>query len=518
MRRLIPGPVALTLLCAVVIPSVAILMILAAPMTAGMRPWHDFDVMLVPAGEGYPTVAAERLRAASFDVVTLSEAAVLIEDFNGGDTVQLSEIEERFDPVDPRLDPFVRSAAALFHTADGDDEYEILYIPRDRSILLQYVGLRRLLTGVPFRLVGWQPIIPAISALAVLIALVPAWSAVRRRRVMTALIVVLAVLYAFANGVGGTVRAVLLGLSVIYAQARSFDLERELLVHRRWPGLDPHSRAMVWLLCVALAAAAVSLVIGDAPERTAAVLSFLMFLTGLVAVWAAAVVVQSVRVRTSEHPLFAPRSILPDRATFPGAVWALGMTVASLGAIAFVADGQRPLDDLVVPVPAHHALAQQVPREGEDVDRLLEVLNTAGALEEPLSTAGFLAHRWFQQSMLFGGAFEVPSIGDSVTLMRFRRDAGTLAAWHESVMVFDRQWVLSQFAAGSTGVYRLFVEEHGAFDIVWESVTIPSVTPGYVMRLLLLLVVAHLPVFVSMRLPYRSLLDTVVPTSRSERP
>ncbi|MCG8477872.1 MAG: hypothetical protein MI724_02165, partial [Spirochaetales bacterium] len=138
--------------------------------------------------------------------------------------------------------------------------------------------------------------------------------------------------------------------------------------------------------------------------------------------------------------------------------------------------------------------------------------------EEPLSTSGFLAHRWFQQSMLFGGAFEVPSIDDDVALMRFRRDAGSLSAWYESMVVFDRQWVLSQFDASHTGVYRLFVEELGAFDIVWESVTIPSVTPGYVMRLLLLLVIAHLPVFVSMRLPYRSLLDTVVPASRSERP
>ncbi len=518
MRRYIPGPIALTLLSVVVIPSVALLMVLTAPLEFGERPWNDFDVMLVPTRENYPAVAAARLREASYDVVTLSDAAVLIEDFNGGETVRLDEIEERFDPVDPRLDPFVRSAAALFRTADGGDEYAILYLPRDRSILLQYAFIRHLLAGVPFRLVGWQPILPALSALAALIALGPAWGAVRRRRVMTGLVVVLAVLYAFANGVGGTVRAVLLGLSVIYAQARTFDLERELLVHRRWPGRDPHSRTIVWLVGVALAVAVVSLVIEETAGRTPAVFSFLLFLGCLILVWAAAVMFQNVRVRRSEHPLFAPRSILPDRATFPGAVWAFGMTVVSLAAIAVVSDGQRPLDDLIVPVPAHHALAQQVPRQGEDVDRLLEVISSSSAVEEPLSTSGFLAHRWFQQSMLFGGTFEVPSIGQGVTLMRFRRDQGTLSSWHESMVVFDRQWVLSQFAEGHTGVYRLFVEERGAFDIVWESMTIPSVTPGYVVRLILLLVIAHLPVFVSMRLPYRGLLDTVVPASRSERP
>lgn len=62
--------------------------------------------------------------------ISLNESEIVYNDISCMDTVDLKDLPERFSPLDPRLDPYMKSIAQLFTAYDEDTVYDILYVEK----------------------------------------------------------------------------------------------------------------------------------------------------------------------------------------------------------------------------------------------------------------------------------------------------------------------------------------------------------------------------------------------------
>ncbi|MFW5694135.1 MAG: hypothetical protein ACOCYB_03130 [Alkalispirochaeta sp.] len=480
-----------------------------------LRPWQDFDAVVLPNSDD-EAHAVQRLTDAGEDVLYNGNASVLIEDFHGGTEVMIAELSRRLDPDDPRVDPFTASLSAMFRMETPTGSAAVLYLQRRGSILNRWTELNRSLDEVEFYLLGWQPLLPIASGVVVLLSLIPATVALHRRRGNAVAVQLIVAAYTTVGGPHTVIPAAVSGLAWVYWNARSYDLEREWLVHGpgvRWE--REHAVALLFLL------SATAALVATAPSTRAA----LGVAAALVGVWAMAVTGHRRSVLRSEHRLFAPRRILRGRVSLPGLLPALSLLVAgSAGLIALSAGLGAPSRELTAPVPEHLAVGQPVggpapglPPAMDDLERIIAGMRALSPVDTPLSTAGYVAHRWYQETLMYGGQYQVPEMGHTIELQRLRREADELQAYRTEMERFDEEWISQQFSTPPGSAYRLFLQERGAFQVRFQPLRFAMIDLVVYGRRALLLLIPFVTLGLSIRLPYRGVLGTVGAASRSER-
>ncbi|MEX2444891.1 MAG: hypothetical protein WD492_14925 [Alkalispirochaeta sp.] len=500
-----------------VVAGLLLLMLPWGPMTGGheLRPWQNFDALVIPNIDDEQR-AVQRLQEAGEEVLYIGNASVAIEDFDGGTEVAVADLAQRLDPDDPRFDPFSAALGSLFRTETPAGPAALLYLERRGSMVSRWTELERYLSGVEFYLLGWQPLLPAVSGAVVFLSLLPATFGIRRRRGSAVTVQLVVTAYTVVGGPHTVIPAVLAGLSWVYWHGQSYDLEREWLVHGRSVRLEPdHAPAILFLLSAMVA------LVATAPTTTSGGGA----VAALVGTWAVSVAVHRRNVRRSDHTLFSPRRILQGRVTLPGLLPALSLVVAgSAGLIALGAGLGGPSGGLTAPMPEHLPVGQPVssrasgdPEDREDLERIVEGIRAISPVDEPLSTAGYLAHRWYQETLMYGGRYEVPKTNEAVELQRLRRDEGRLEAYQSEVERFDEEWIARQFSSPPGTAYRLFIRERGAFRITFQPLRFAVVDINTYGRRALLLLIPFITLALSIRLPYRGVLGTVGAVSRSAR-
>ncbi|MFW6292384.1 MAG: hypothetical protein ACOC7V_08660, partial [Spirochaetota bacterium] len=72
--------------------------------------------------------------------------------------------------------------------------------------------------------------------------------------------------------------------------------------------------------------------------------------------------------------------------------------------------------------------------------------------------ADYLAHRAFQEGLVYGRSYGFPEPGEPVELTRFREQPdGSYSSYRESVLVFDEAWVAHALETAPTGIARMLV-------------------------------------------------------------
>lgn len=478
-------------------------MILLVPTELGSSPWEQFHVIAFPAESPVPE-AARILYSLGEQPLDRYTATVEVENFSGRLDVPVAALPSHFEPDDPRYDPFLRALPDLFVGRAGDETVNLIYLPRgEKSLGRRYLELSRALRDYPFRLAGWDPLPALASALTALVVMAGAVAATRRRRRPVLAAIVPLMVYAFAGGPMALVR----GTTVVFIwalwQDRGVPAEREWLAYGILPFRSREYRYYSFILLVVFLASFFTF-LADPPERLApALFAFILFLGVIFSLSALAAVLVLRRLATMEHRLFIPRPILPDRrfATPPRALMissALLLLAAPVLVVRLI-----PPDDLVLPVP-HRIL------ESETVAaRVLEEARLALSEDSPLSTAGYLAHRRYQESLLFGGSFSVPAMDEVVALVRFARAEGRIRDFYEPMITFDGDWVYRQLSPEPWSAYHLVVQEGAFLVFTTRTLTRNVPPPGRLLYLFFPIIVGFGPLMHGLRLPYRSRIGTV---------
>lgn len=535
-------------------------------------PWRSFEVLLVPEGQDLQEVR-ERLLAAGKPPLDRYTATVEVEDFFKKSQVPVAELATRFDTGDPRFDPFMRALPDLFRGSLDGEPLELVFLPSGDSSPRgsQEAGdsgeggerlrghrfeehrsredrfrarkeIMDVLEGLPVEIAGAGRAPSPLAGLPSVLVSLAALVFVRRRWWPVVLAGGVTVLHGLGAGPVEEAGAVLLFLAWTVWQDRAFPREEEWFYY----GVSPvRDGAFLRLSLAAILAGLIATAVTLGRYRAAgAGVSFLLFFFALGFVWLLAFFVGAWRGARREHPVFIPRPILPGRGAprgvalrvTAGGVILLALAVplilpvldgagrfspptgSLLGNSLFAGQVRSPREGaLVIPVPS------QLPGGTEGIswgdsgnDQNLVWAWQVFALaqefppgEHPLSVAGYLAHRRYQQSLLYGGDFSVPEPGDRIEITRFTREGGRVLDFSETRLVFDQGWLEAQRVPPARSVYGLFTLEGPQTVIAPRELTlrpVPHDRAGWAFLAFL----AGLAVLVcGMRLPYGSRLGTV---------
>lgn len=520
------GVVSILVFLVVAVFGVAVTVVIGPDNTSTIG-WRAFDLVVTPADTPQDEVY-RRLRDAGFEPLNMSNATLRIEDFNGHQEIAVSAIAERFDSKDPRLDPFVQQAKELFAVVYDSQQYLITYLPRPEGVTSssagRYRAIREALGDIPFYATGRQPISPIVPAITVLGILIGVVVVSRRRVILSLAIALTAAVYVLRFGVTAVFPATITAIVAVYATIQSESIEREWLLHHGPVLLGREQALTIAAFVGGIAISVVSITLDQTTGLQRGILGYVGFLGTIGGWYGIAIICARSKFRRSEHRLFSPRPILGDPwrrrirgpELFPGLTGAATILTVGLGILFFFnIDGSGT--DLYVPTPDHLLGEPPVVKTPSDGSEVLRALGAIDPWNTPLSTTGFFAHRWFQESLLYGGEYETPVEGGVVSLQRFARVEGRIESRQEELLRTDGMWIIDSLDTSPHSVYSVFSREGGVFTVVEEPLGVATIPREYVTTHALLLFLFVLPLLFPIRLPYRSTLGTVAVASRSER-
>ena len=417
--------------------AVVCVLIAAAPAPIVAPTW-SYHVQVLAADEATVRTLDRYLSARGVEVVSAQRAFVEVQNFAGLEQVRLADLPKRLDRLDPRLDPFLRAADQLFVTESGN--WWVLYAARVPDLARHLraaaarIGRDRLVVpdaAMRFRL---------LPASFHLLALLPLVAVASRRRVVVGAAGCCSLL--LAGLWGATAGAVSLAMLApwTFAGVPRAVREQEWAIYGRWCGASSLERLWNALTAVATCCGVTLAALSGDPRIVVGVVAYAGGLAALRIVGRAA-------AQRSSRNVILPRPILPRRApeadlrrvVLPLLASALAIgsgqlmvTRAGAGDRAATASGPR------VPTPVY--------------------LETVGGdpIDAPLSTAGYLAHRFFQQGIVYGAVYRLPTLGEDLGIRRFRATDRGLAAFREPKLAIDASWMQRQLNGTVGGLYALF--------------------------------------------------------------
>lgn len=422
-------------------------------------------------------------------VISLANAEARFQGFPELERVAVEELGERLDPKDPRLDPYLRSLPQFFTVFRGEKRYHLLLLERDRSTRRLLTLLRSRLGGGFHR--GWPAtgnewiLVDALGANSVLIgSLFLLWAAgllgLFRSNWLSGIPLLLSFLPAVATGAPGTVAAGLLFFSLLHvlkSSRRSLRVQEERSYRRvlralRVQEIIPAGWSVLSVGILLIAA-------GEGGGVTLRVVgSFLLAALTILLV----LVTDHRRYAAYEHHPFTPTSILTPRFGAPrpqpgilGTVWGSG----GLLLVVLVSLLVPPIKAPPVPAPTGE-VAQEA--SYDEIGTLLK------SDEDGLpDVASYVAHRAFQESIIYGGSYRVPASGEGVVLPTYDVVDGRLRESQEVVLRFDDRWLAEVLENGEAypGVQtvllseaRLSGVEYATFDRLYLSNFRPAPLAG----------------------------------------
>jgi hypothetical protein len=450
--------------------------------------WSDWYTLLVDYDREISEIHERIGEDGGPRVISVANAEARFQGFPELQGVSVRELPERLDPEDPRLDPYLQSLPAFFTVRRGGERYHLLLVEKDRSTRSLLALLRSRLGGGLHR--GWPAtgeqwiLVDALGANSVLVSgLFLLWAGgllfLFRSNWLAGVPLLLSFLPAVATGAPGTVAAGLLLfalLHVLKSSRRELRLREEKSYRRLFRALRvPEIVPAGWsVLSVGI------LLIAAGEGGGAAIRVIGSFVLALVAIFLV-LLTDYRRYKSYEHHPFTATSILTRRfgapqpkPGVPGTLWGSG----GLLLVVVVSLLVPPVKAPPVPAPAGRELTEISYRE---MSRLFE---DGGTLPD---VASYVAHRAFQESISYGGGFEVPTAGEEVALPTYDMVEGRLRESREVVLRFDEEWLAQTLKAGTTypGVHtvllsqeRLSGVEYATFDRLYLSNFRPAPLAG----------------------------------------
>lgn len=449
------------------------------------RLWREHYTLLVPESAESSTVVAN-LEAAGFDsILAEPTATVSYNAFSGLQTIAVSEVHSRFEPLDPRLDPYMSRLPAYFHTLNGRRPMSIYYLRTDLPPLSVHYRVSEVLDDIVLVEWGFWRAALFLGAFAGYVLILILRSSVDRSAVLFAAVPWIA--WIIVGSASTFIAACLsLFLFVIWIE--------ELVPFARaaFSGTRlPLRRFVVRTVFAALGVTGtlVALIV----SRRDGVAALLIAGTGSVVVAGIVVYLHWLRQAESEHRPFTPVDILTPtlwdslRGRHPSPVLSVApFVVIPLLVLAFLPQTHSPF----VPEPRPVAGAEAFDPHS------MRILWTHEEQNSLPDLADYIAHRAYQEGFLYGATYSFPS--DTLAIPRFRYEDDRMVRWEEPVAVYDKDWfadVVSTTADPS--VSRLLTMQDTAVSVVFVPVSVIFARGVTVPSLLIVVLLVFAPFVVS---------------------
>lgn len=414
------------------------------------RPFEPYVTVLTDVD--HEEAAARLVEAGADDVITPATSGVAVSRFSHVETVSLRDAVERLDPLDPRRDPWIERLRDYFHVGGRNAVYAAFEAPlarADRTVRRALGPNSRVAEWSPFRTGGALALFAAVCAVAA--------TAYRGRRAIVGVIATPFLPAVVTAGLAGAAAAGTLVLLFAWCV-------EEIVRYRDSGGRDRDVPVGIVRVRLAVTAAVfvLSLVYLGRLSGALRVLPLVLAAAGAAAGVAAALV-RAGRRADPEHRPFVPVSIIARSSSqLVGRSW-MRLALLALPLLLVV----PPLLDAVVPGGAGARPVAEPVAGGELGYEALRSLWHAEQRRSLPDLADYLAHRAFQEGLVYGRSYGFPEPGEPVELTRFREQPdGSYSSYRESVLVFDQAWVAHALETAPAGIARMLVGLGAAAGVV----------------------------------------------------
>lgn len=438
MRRLPLSPAFAPALAA------AILLLLWLPAAPAVAPkttrlWKGYYTLLIRANGVGEQRMLRALASIGPGVVSSDTTTVSFSDLETTGSCLYSELPGRLDPGDPRFDGYLRGMGGYFSASTKRVRWRVAYIPARRTSLATFLRLTRLL-GAPYRggwrLVEFDPVEKGAVLLAALafglLASLPMQANSRKRR----------------DGIPGLALCCALCWLPFLASGGIAELAFVLALFPSWLSLarELHPISPAGL---------------RRGGKTALALYGGLAATGLIALlliagfaWfrlfgALSSTICSVLVLGLQQPLAILRKAWIDKRAFPSAPLirrtggpfrrrpaATLLLIVSPLLLALIPLARAPLLPVASALPGIHGFSWSSVRE-------LEASRPADDGARLPDIADFLTHTAYQQTLMIGRAYALPTRDERVTVTEYltNQATGVIVSRPRTVRTFDSVWL-----------------------------------------------------------------------------
>ena len=430
-------------------------LLLIVPDRFQERTWKGYYTLHIEQGAMTERLIAQIAESRRFQaVVSRFTAEASVNTFAGFVSVPIHRLPGRLDPLDPRFDPYMQRLAKLF-TLESGTSWEVVYLRSDRNPLSTFFYLQGLLgrRDLEWRLIEFEPAAALIQvALLILYLLVLArmgsGEVIRLAALLAALPWVLLVSVS-------DFPALLAFFLVMPAWAHLFE---KLYAYRYIRGSDGgvagYFARPVAVVVVALGLSVVlrrpgplaGLLLAAAGGAVAAAFLYCLF-----------IVRDSLQAHRSFRALPILRRLQPRRLAFPPQI-TLHLILAFIVLCSFplLRLGQALISDTPDAIRMH-----SIGDKGLSWRTLHALSDYAGSSGIP-NLADYLAHRAYQESLIFGRSYVFPTPGERILISEYRIDPQT-ARIHKTFRVvkqFKESWLYATLEAVAPGsVARMFADQ-----------------------------------------------------------
>ena len=448
--RLAPlnGPVVILYLSSLILLVCAGLRFFSPFLSGRHSAWENYYTLAIEDSSQSERIAS-RVRDTGIEVVSPSNTYFFVSNFDGVETVALSDINDRLDSLDPRRDPFVEGLGRYFVANVKGEAWSLLYVRQQAPRFVTRSRIARAAYGKSgtWRLLDRRTDLSLFSIVLFLAlgSIFIIWMKDSRLILSLSTISIIA-LYSTGDYLDFATGCFLLtGWSVFIGRFENV-LERILNAGR----LDFLRREIVRLSFFPAASLASALLLLLSKSKSpGAIVLLLLALISLLSCNGLQVAMAIRKRSRQEHRLFVPillklRSIdFFDRTTIrTKATVAFAVILISL--LPLIASGRadeilpRPLSQPTFKAAIHSWSSlegQSLRREENDLPDL----------------SSYLAHRAFQDSFPVSGQFSFPQPNDRVELVHFTDREGRIVSQKITYIQFNQEWfdgVMSQAQVG----------------------------------------------------------------------
>ncbi len=469
---------ALLALCLLYAVSLTLFFLLPAQQRHG-RIWSGYYLLLVDADTDCEQLV-ERLNAARFErVIAACTATVALNRFGSLETVPLPTVAARLDPVDPRLDPYIRSLPDWFRTTSNGQPAAIVYLASQENPWLAYRSLAGTLNddGTWWRFAEWD--LHGALVFSAVFGLIALLLIVRGRGYRTAALA--AALPWLPWIVFGGLPAFGVAVSVYCSAVVAIEVVARSVRDRRH---GPLVAGLAWLTT----AVAVSVLVypGNGFYGRLAVVAGS---SGTAAVVLALLLLRRRYYRSSEHRLFTPLPMTRTRRRIAAPGVLRVVLVLALAA---------PLLYAVLPQPEVPHLPEPEPIHGDHNSfETLHRLADHRAAEALPNLSDYVAHRAFQEGFMYRRNWGVPQQDEVLTRTRFSPGQTRLERSDETIVEYTRAWLDRVLRESPRyGVEAILLAQPTAVQVVRRPKSKVYFERSFLSRHAILMIVVAAPFFV----------------------
>ena len=475
-------------------------LLVVSPELIGRRTWKKHYTLYIEQSQDTEQLILRIAENRFFEgVVSRYTAKVSFNTFAGFETIPIQRLPKRLDAPDPRFDPYLQRVGNLFTVASGRQGetrggfWEVVYLRTERNVLSSYLHLSALLKreGVRWRLLEFEPLDRSIRLLlflayCVVIGFLASNWKVRLAIVLASLPWMLLVLL---SGFSSLLAFFIIMPAWVHLLEWQYERWRDGLF---FPRDDPTRKTISRPpISVAVAVGLGMLLLYPGPLLGA----LFSVLGGAVA---SALVYRLLVVEgfRRAHPPFQP---LPILGRFHARRRAISREVPLHILLAVIVLGSYPALRLGTALsnPVSYKIQMQ-PITGVPSDlswRSLTALSGISRGSGIPNLADYLAHRAYQESLMFGRSYSFPRMGERLVISDYHVDSESfrIQKTFRVVKQFKESWLQGTIGRAAPGsLPRLFADQEIAGTVETIAVTEPIGRSGFGTLLVLLFLFSFL--------------------------